>query len=128
MLDDLIKEYKPNEVAIEAPFFGKNVQSMLKLGRAQGVAIAVSLNNGLPIAEYAPKKIKKAVTGNGNASKESVASMVEKITKCKINPKYLDSTDALGAALCHYYQNPTSSSKQYSNWSDFANKNKDKLA
>lgn len=100
----LIDDYKPDELAIEAPFFGKNVQSMLKLGRAQGVALAAALYRSVPVTEYSPKKIKQSVTGNGNASKEQVASMLQSLLKFKDLPRYLDATDALGAAYCHYLQ------------------------
>ena len=101
---ELIEQHKPDELAIEAPFFGKNVQSMLKLGRAQGIAIAAALVRGIPIFEYSPKKIKQSVTGNGNASKEQVASMLQKLLLIKNISHYLDATDALGAAMCHYFQ------------------------
>lgn len=100
----LIDEYHPDEVALEAPFFGKNVQSMLKLGRAQGVAMAAALSRDIPINEYAPKKVKQSVTGNGNASKEQVAAMIQTLLQIKDAPKLLDATDALGVALCHHYQ------------------------
>ena len=99
----LIDEFNPDEVALEAPFYGKNVQSMLKLGRAQGVAMAAALYREVPITEYAPKKVKQSVTGNGNASKEQVADMLIKQLKIKDAPKLLDATDALGVAVCHYY-------------------------
>ena len=102
-LDGLIKEYKPDEMAIEAPFFGKNVQSMLKLGRAQGVAIGASLLNNVPFEEYTPRRIKQAITGSGAASKEQVAIMLQKLLKFKEMPKYLDATDGLAVALCHHY-------------------------
>jgi len=100
----LIDDYHPDEVALEAPFFGKNVQSMLKLGRAQGVAMSAALHRDIPITEYAPKKVKQAVTGNGNASKEQVASMLKQLLHFKDIPKLLDATDALGVALCHHFQ------------------------
>jgi crossover junction endodeoxyribonuclease RuvC len=100
----LIEQFKPDELSIEAPFFGKNVQSMLKLGRAQGIAIAAALVREIPIFEYSPKKIKQSVTGNGNATKEQVASMLQKLLLIKNLPHYLDATDALGAALCHHFQ------------------------
>ena len=103
-VDQLIKEYKPDEMAIEAPFFGKNVQSMLKLGRAQGVAIAAALNRNIPIEEYTPKKIKQSITGSGNASKEQVAHMLVRLLEMKEVPKYLDATDGLAAAVCHHFQ------------------------
>ena len=102
-LDGIIKEFKPDEMAIEAPFFGKNVQSMLKLGRAQGVAIAASLLHNIPFEEYTPRRIKQSITGSGAASKEQVAAMLQSILKFKEMPKYLDATDGLGVALCHHY-------------------------
>lgn len=121
----IIEEFKPDELAIEAPFFGKNVQSMLKLGRAQGVAIAAALSKNLPITEYSPKKIKMSITGNGNASKEQVASMLEQVLSFKYESKYLDATDAMGAALCHYYQNKkvTGGGKSYTGWKAFLTEN-----
>ncbi len=100
---ELLKEYLPDEVALEAPFFGKNVQSMLKLGRAQGVAMAAALNRDMPIHEYAPKKVKQSVTGNGNASKEQVANMIQTLLKFEDAPKLMDATDALAVAICHHY-------------------------
>ncbi len=121
----IIEEYKPDELAIEAQFFGKNVQSMLKLGRAQGVAIAAALSKKIPITEYSPKKIKMSITGNGNASKEQVAAMLIQILGIKKDDKYLDATDALGAALCHYYQNKKTDSakKSYTGWKAFLTDN-----
>ncbi|HMQ07698.1 MAG TPA: crossover junction endodeoxyribonuclease RuvC [Saprospiraceae bacterium] len=103
-LQEIVETYMPVCMAIEAPFYGKNVQSMLKLGRAQGVAIAAAITMGLDIAEYSPKKIKQSVTGNGNASKEQVSSMLNTLLKIEIKEKYLDATDALAAAICHYHQ------------------------
>ena len=100
---DLIEKYHPDEIAIEAPFFGKNVQSMLKLGRAQGVAMAAGLSKEIPITEYSPKKIKMSITGSGNASKEQVAKMLQSLLGIKKLPKNLDSTDGLAAAVCHFY-------------------------
>jgi len=100
----LIDDYMPDEVALEAPFFGKNVQSMLKLGRAQGVAMAAALSREIPITEYAPKKVKQAVTGNGNASKEQVAAMLQTLLKFEETPKLLDATDGLAVAMCHHFQ------------------------
>jgi crossover junction endodeoxyribonuclease RuvC len=100
----LIKKYKPHEFAIEAPFFGKNVQSMLKLGRAQGVAIAAAISAGLPVTEYSPKKIKQSITGNGNADKEQVWKMLQHILTLKEKPKHFDATDALAVAICHHFQ------------------------
>ena len=121
----LIHEYKPDELAIEAQFFGKNVQSMLKLGRAQGVAIAAALSMNIPVTEYSPKKIKMSITGNGNASKEQVAAMLRQILGISEEHAYLDATDALGAALCHYYQNKNSFGKgrAYSGWKSFLSEN-----
>jgi crossover junction endodeoxyribonuclease RuvC len=126
----LIDEYHPDEMALEAPFFGKNVQSMLKLGRAQGVAMAAGLHRQLPIMEYAPLKIKMAITGNGQAAKEQVADMLRRILKIPQEqmPKELDATDGLAAALCHYYAtNTPKSEKKYTSWKDFAAKNEGKV-
>jgi len=118
----LIDEFHPDEVALEAPFFGKNVQSMLKLGRAQGVAMAAALSREIPIVEYAPKKIKQAVTGNGNASKEQVAKMLMTMFQIKELPKLLDATDALAVAVCHYFQKGETKTKGKS-WEAFAKEN-----
>lgn len=117
----IIEEYKPDELAIEAPFFGKNVQSMLKLGRAQGVAIAAALSRNIPITEYSPKKIKMSITGNGNASKEQVAAMLQQLLKFKNTPQYLDATDGLAAAMCHFFQkkNLGAGGKSYTGWKAF---------
>ena len=126
----LIRSYGAEEMAIEAPFYGKNAQSMLKLGRAQGVAIATGMTEGLPVAEYAPKKIKVAVTGNGNASKEQVAAMLKHLLKLQTLPKFFDATDALGVAVCHYLQTSSSiqsSGKKYGGWKDFIKDNPDKV-
>lgn len=114
----LVDEYTPDEVALEAPFFGKNVQSMLKLGRAQGVAMSAALYREVPITEYAPKKVKQSVTGNGNASKEQVAKMLMTIFNIKEQPKLLDSTDALAVAVCHHYTKGVSKPKS-KNWDAF---------
>ena len=126
----LIDQYLPDEMAIEAPFFGKNVQSMLKLGRAQGVAMASALLRDIPIAEYAPLKVKMAITGNGGASKEQVAEMLRRILnipKENIDP-HLDATDALGVALCHFYESSRPKTvKAYKSWKDFIAKNPDKI-
>jgi crossover junction endodeoxyribonuclease RuvC len=118
----IVDEFHPDEVALEAPFFGKNVQSMLKLGRAQGVAMAAALYREIPITEYAPKKVKQSVTGNGNASKEQVAKMIIQLLKIKEAPKLLDATDALGVALCHHYQGGKSEKKSKS-WQAFISEN-----
>jgi crossover junction endodeoxyribonuclease RuvC len=122
----LIIKYKPHVFAIEAPFFGKNVQSMLKLGRAQGVAIAAAMRHGLAVTEYAPKKVKQSVTGNGNASKEQVLKMLQRLLNFTDDPKYFDASDALAVAVCHYLQQnaPTASSgKKTAGWEDFLKKN-----
>ncbi|MCQ2221296.1 MAG: crossover junction endodeoxyribonuclease RuvC [Prevotella sp.] len=126
----IIDEYLPDEMAIEAPFFGKNVQSMLKLGRAQGVAIAAAIQHSVPIHEYAPMKIKMAITGTGTASKEQVAGMLQRILHLdeKEMPKFMDATDALGAAYCHFMQlGRPETSTRYSSWKDFASKNSSKV-
>jgi len=126
----IIDSYLPDELAIEAPFFGKNVQSMLKLGRAQGVAMAAALGRDIPITEYAPLKIKMAITGNGQASKEQVADMLQRMLRFdKADmPTFMDATDALAAAYCHYLQmgRPTVD-KAYRGWKDFIAKNPDKV-
>lgn len=120
----IIDEYHPDELAIEAPFYGKNVQSMLKLGRAQGAAISAALSRSLPIFEYAPRKIKMSITGQGAASKEQVAAMLVNMLKFKDQGMVLDATDGLAAALCHFFQsNKPSGQKTYSSWKDFINKN-----
>lgn len=125
----LIDEYHPDEVALEAPFFGKNVQSMLKLGRAQGVAMAASLHRDIPITEYSPKKIKMAITGNGNASKEQVAGMLQSLLKLKEFPtKYLDASDGLAVAVCHHFNSGTvTADKSYSGWDSFLKQNPDRV-
>ena len=121
---NLIDRYHPDELAIESPFYGKNIQSMLKLGRAQGVAISAALSRDLPIFEYAPRKIKLAITGEGSASKEQVATLLEKFLSIKEMPSKLDATDGLAVALCHYYQKELpSSGTSYKNWNDFLKKN-----
>ena len=126
---ELIDTFNPDQLAIEAPFYGKNVQSMLKLGRAQGVAMAAGLSREIPVTEYSPKKIKMAITGNGNSSKEQVAKMLKSMLNIKELPKNLDSTDGLAAAVCHYFNFDSENvKKKYSNWSSFINKNPDKLA
>ena len=128
-LQEIIETYLPNQLAIEAPFYGKNVQSMLKLGRAQGVAMAAAMTMGLDIQEYAPKKIKQSITGNGNASKEQVAAMLESILKIKISSKHLDATDALGVAVCHYNQTGSvlGGQKKHSGWASFVKDNPEKV-
>jgi len=121
----LIEEYLPDELAIEAPFFGKNVQSMLKLGRAQGVAIAAALSKSIPVNEYSPRKIKQSITGNGNASKEQVAAMLQTLLHMETMPVFLDATDGLAAAVCHHFQNasPGTSQKGYTGWKAFITEN-----
>ena len=124
----LIENYLPDEMAVEAPFYGKNVQSMLKLGRAQGVVMAAGLSRDIPLVEYSPRKIKQAITGNGNASKEQVASMLESTLKTRIEVKYMDATDGLAVALCHHYQaNTPQVSGKAGNWSQFIKANPDRL-
>ncbi|GGH35777.1 crossover junction endodeoxyribonuclease RuvC [Mangrovimonas yunxiaonensis] len=124
----LIEAYHPDEIAIEAPFFGKNVQSMLKLGRAQGVAMAAGLSREIPVTEYSPKKIKMAITGNGNASKEQVAKMLQSTLGLKTLPKNLDATDGLAAAVCHFYnQGRVDVGKSYSGWESFVKQNPSKI-
>ena len=125
---ELIDTFKPDEIAIEAPFFGKNVQSMLKLGRAQGVAMAAGLSREIPITEYLPKKIKMAITGNGSASKEQVAKMLQQLLKIKTLPRNLDATDGLAAAVCHYYNmGKKNKEKNYSGWGAYINQNPKKI-
>lgn len=124
----LITEYKPDELAIEAPFYGKNVQSMLKLGRAQGVAMAAALSLGIPIFEYSPRKIKQSITGKGNASKEQVAGMLNTLLLIKDPPEYMDATDGLAVAVCHYFQRkPIAGGEHYHNWKSFVTKNPGKI-
>ncbi len=124
----LIDEFHPDELAIEAPFFGKNVQSMLKLGRAQGVAIAAALSRDIPIFEYSPRKIKMSITGQGGASKEQVADILSRILHFKEIPKNLDATDGLAAAVCHFFQTkPGIEAQSFSNWNDFLRKNPERL-
>lgn len=127
----LIDEYHPDEMALEAPFFGKNVQSMLKLGRAQGVAMAAGLFRDIPITEYAPLKIKMAITGNGKAAKEQVADMLRRMLKIAQEqmPKELDATDGLAAAFCHFLEtnSPIKTEKKYNSWKDFAAKNETRV-
>lgn len=128
-ITSIIKEFLPDEMAIEAPFFGKNVQSMLKLGRAQGVAIAAAIHRDIPIHEYAPLKIKMAITGQGLASKEQVAEMLKRLLNIhndEMTP-FMDATDALAAAYCHFMQsNAPTSAATYRSWKDFVNRNKER--
>jgi len=123
---ELIKLYQPKTFAIEAPFFGKNVQSMLKLGRAQGVAIAAAIHAGLDVTEYSPKKVKQSITGNGNADKEQIWKMLQRVLNIDEKPQYYDATDALAVALCHCYQLSSSlnlKDKKFNGWNDFIQKN-----
>jgi len=125
---ELIDSYHPDALAIEAPFFGKNVQSMLKLGRAQGVAMAAGLSREVPITEYSPKKIKMAITGNGNATKEQVAKMLQSLLNIKKLPKNLDSTDGLAAAVCHFYnEGRVEVGKNYTGWAAFVKNNEKRI-
>jgi len=124
----LVDEYLPDELAIEAPFFGKNVQSMLKLGRAQGVAMAAALSRSVPIFEYSPRKIKQSITGKGSASKEQVASMLQSILTMKEAPAMLDATDGLAVAVCHYFQKRKPGPEtRFSGWKNFLAQNPDRL-
>jgi len=123
-VDMLINEFHPQEFAIEAPFFGKNVQSMLKLGRAQGIAMAAALSHKLSVYEYSPRKIKQSLTGNGNASKEQVSAMLNRMFTIAEQPKYLDATDAVAVACCHYFQRDTGKTgSNYSGWASFISNN-----
>lgn len=124
----LIEQYMPDEMAVEAPFYGKNVQSMLKLGRAQGVAMAAALYRDLPTSEYSPKKIKQSLTGNGNASKEQVAAMIKSLLKIEIQPKFLDATDGAAAAICHHFQSGRGGqgTTKYNSWNSFLKDNPDR--
>lgn len=127
----LIDQYHPDCLAVEAPFYGKNIQVMLKLGRAQGVAMAAALSRNLPIFEYSPRKIKQSITGNGNAGKEQVAAMLKTLLKFTEAPELLDATDGLAVAVCHSFQKMNKSSgdkKSYSGWDAFAKDNVKRLA
>lgn len=126
----LIVQHRPHEFAIEAPFFGKNVQSMLKLGRAQGVAIAAAISAGIPVTEYSPRKVKQSITGNGNADKEQVWKMLQQLLKIKEAPKYFDATDALAIAVCHHFQisSPIAGiAKGFKGWDDFIKQNPERI-
>lgn len=129
----LVNEHTPNALAIEAPFFGKNVQSMLKLGRAQGVAIAAAMQSGVPVTEYSPRKIKQSITGNGNADKLQVLKMLQRIVSFEEDPKYFDATDALAVAVCHHFQgniqasNGNRTTKKLNGWKDFLTQNPGRL-
>ena len=133
-ITQLIEEFLPDEMAIEDPFYGKNPQSMLKLGRAQGVAMAAALNCSIPIVEYSPKTVKMSVTGNGNASKEQVAFMLQTILKLELQPEYLDATDAVAIAICHHYHAnslPSAAAKKKGakkgGWSAFVSENPNRI-
>jgi len=127
-ISEIITEYKPDEMAIEAPFFGKNVQSMLKLGRAQGVAIAAALHKSIPYEEYTPKRIKQSITGNGNAAKEQVAAMLQTLLNFPDMPKYLDATDGLAAAVCHHFSKGIGENNKTGakDWKSFLSNNPDR--
>lgn len=137
VIQSLIEKYQPQSMAIEAPFFGKNVQSMLKLGRAQGVAIAVAISNDIPVTEYSPKKVKQSITGNGNADKEQIWKMLNNIMPLKHTLKYYDASDALAVAVCHHFNaNGVSTSKttkkkkastSANSWDAFIKKNPDRV-
>ncbi len=126
-IQEIIEKYLPQDLAIEAPFFGKNVQSMLKLGRAQGVAMAAGMTMGLNITEYSPKKVKQSVTGNGNAEKQQVADMLCRMLKLNPEKLSLDATDALSVAICHHYQNGRIVGSKKSGWKSFIKENPDRL-
>ena len=128
-VNELIEEYKPDELAVESPFYGKNAQVVLKLGRAQGAAITAAIMHGMSVAEYAPRKAKIAICGNGAASKEQVAVMIQKTLKVELDPKYLDATDALAIALCHHYQtsSPLAAIGGKSDWKKFLEDNPDRV-
>jgi len=126
----LVKEHTPQALAIEAPFFGKNIQSMLKLGRAQGVAIAAAMQHGVPVTEYSPRKIKQSITGNGNADKLQVLKMLQRLLSFEENPRYFDATDAPAVAVCHHFQSNmhvTQSSKKLNGWKDFVVQNASRI-
>ena len=124
----LIEQYKPDDLAIEAPFFGKNVQSMLKLGRAQGAAICAALSRSVPIFEYSPRRIKQSITGRGAASKEQVGMMLQRILLFREEPETFDATDALAVAVCHHFQkDKTTTSKKFSGWKGFISANPERL-
>jgi crossover junction endodeoxyribonuclease RuvC len=130
-VSELIREFQPNDFAIEAPFFGKNVQSMLKLGRAQGVAIASAMQAGVPVTEYSPKKVKQSITGNGNADKEQVWQMLQRIMLFKKDIQYYDASDALAVAVCHHFQFKgiaKAGTKKLNGWGDFIKKNPERIA
>lgn len=133
-ITELVEEFSPHEFAIEAPFFGKNVQSMLKLGRAQGVAIAAAMTKNIPVTEYSPRKIKQSITGNGNADKEQVWKMLQRLTALAEKPKHYDATDALAVAICHYFgahgiaDKKSNSRKKSGGWEKFIQQNPERLS
>jgi crossover junction endodeoxyribonuclease RuvC len=128
-IEELIATYQPDEVAIESPFYGKNAQVILKLGRAQGAAIIAAVRQGIPVTEYAPRKAKIAICGNGSASKEQVSTMIQKSLGVVLSPKHLDATDALAIALCHHYQHisPMAQLSGHSSWEKFIKENPDRV-
>ena len=128
-VSELIDEHHPDELAVESPFYGKNAQVILKLGRAQGAALTAAVMKGIPVAEYAPRKAKIAICGNGAASKEQVAMMLQKTLKVELDPKYLDATDGLAIALCHHYQmsNPLAGAGGKTDWKRFLAENPDRI-
>lgn len=128
-VSELIEEHHPDELAVESPFYGKNAQVVLKLGRAQGAALTAAVMKGIPVAEYAPRKAKIAICGNGAASKEQVSLMIQKTLKVELEPKHLDATDALAIALCHHYQmsNPLAGTTGRTDWKKFLENNPDRI-
>ena len=128
-VSELIEEHKPDYLAVESPFYGKNAQVVLKLGRAQGAALTAAVMKGVSVAEYAPRKAKIAICGNGAASKEQVAMMIQKTLKVELDPKHLDATDALAIALCHHYQltNPLAGTGAKTDWKRFLTENPDRI-
>ena len=128
-VSELLEIHKPDELAVESPFYGKNAQVILKLGRAQGAALTAAVMKGIPVAEYAPRKAKISICGNGAASKEQVAMMIQKTLKVELNPKHLDATDALAIALCHHYQmsNPLAGTGGKTDWKKFLENNPDRI-
>ena len=128
-VSELLEIHKPDELAVESPFYGKHAQVILKLGRAQGAALTAAVMKGIPVAEYAPRKAKIAICGNGAASKEQVAMMIQKTLKVELNPKHLDATDALAIALCHHYQmsNPLAGTGGKTDWKKFLENNPDRI-
>lgn len=128
-VSELLEIHRPDELAVESPFYGKNAQVILKLGRAQGAALTAAVMKGIPVAEYAPRKAKIAICGNGAASKEQVAMMIQKTLKVELNPKHLDATDALAIALCHHYQmsNPLAGTGGKTDWKKFLENNPDRI-